>query len=173
VSADLIAAARYAVEALDEAANVLTWGGFKKTADELRAALSAAEARPVQEPVYWQWRRKSDPWRLESHTFNCEVKATTDDSEVRALYASPPAQAAQPLTDDTQPDKLPLLQWAVERWYSEVSNRPLANKNRRTLDDTWRQVIRFSGGNPDALIGPSHDALVAAAGIGAQEQPHV
>ncbi|MFA5898094.1 MAG: hypothetical protein WC829_03155 [Hyphomicrobium sp.] len=56
-----------------------------------------------------------------------------------------------------------LLSWAVDRWLAEVGNRPLVNKNRRTLDDTWRQVIRFAGGEPDELIGPSHDVLLADA----------
>lgn len=60
-----------------------------------------------------------------------------------------------------------LLSWAVDRWFAEVSNRPLVNKNRRTLDDTWRQVIRFACGNPDELIGPSHDDLLA----GVQPKP--
>jgi len=55
-----------------------------------------------------------------------------------------------------------LLSWAVDRWLAEVSNRPLVNIHRRTLDDTWRQVIRFAGGDPDELIGPSHDALLSA-----------
>ena len=44
-----------------------------------------------QEPVYWQWRRKDQPWSLE-YTFNSEVQVTTNDSERRALYTSPPAQ---------------------------------------------------------------------------------
>jgi len=73
------------------------------------------------------------------------------------MLAAPSKQA------DAKIETLPLLQWAVERWYSEVSNRPLVNRNRRALDDTWRQVIRFAGGDPDALLGPSHDALVAIA----------
>ena len=54
------------------------------------------------------------------------------------------------------------LEWAVSRWLDEVSGRPLVNVHRRTLDDTWRQVIRHFGGDPDALVGPSHDALLAA-----------
>ena len=53
------------------------------------------------------------------------------------------------------------LQWAVSKWHDEVANRPLVNIHRRTLDGTWRQVIRRAGGNPDELIGHSHDALVA------------
>lgn len=53
-----------------------------------------------------------------------------------------------------------VLGWAVSRWKDEVENRPLENKNRRPLDDVWRQVVRFAGGDPDALLGPSHDAAM-------------
>lgn len=42
-----------------------------------------------------------------------------------------------------------LLSWACGRWRTEVQDRPLVNKNRRTLDDTWRQVVRYAGGNPE------------------------
>ena len=54
-----------------------------------------------------------------------------------------------------------LVAWAVDRWKAEVENRPLINRNRRTLDDTWRQVIRHL--NPEALgqLGPCHDDLIA------------
>lgn len=54
-----------------------------------------------------------------------------------------------------------LAAWAVDRWKAEVENRPLINRNRRTLDDTWRQVIRHL--NPEALgqLGPCHDDLIA------------
>ncbi len=51
----------------------------------------------MREPAYWQWRRKADPWSLEK-TFNSQVFATTDDSEVRLLYASP--VWGVPLTDE-------------------------------------------------------------------------
>jgi hypothetical protein len=54
-----------------------------------------------------------------------------------------------------------LLTWAVGRWNAEVRNRPLINVHRRSLDDAWRQVIRFAGGDPDLLVGPAHDDLVA------------
>ena len=57
-----------------------------------------------------------------------------------------------------------VVAWAVERWDAEVKYRPLVNVHRRTLDDTWRQVIRRFGGDPDALVGLSHDALLEAAG---------
>lgn len=53
-----------------------------------------------------------------------------------------------------------LRQWAVERWCAEAMHRPLTNVHRRSLDDVWRQVIRYSGGDPDKLIGPAHDDLV-------------
>ena len=43
------------------------------------------------------------------------------------------------------------LRWAVERWTEEVKNRPLENIHRRTLDETWRQVIRRLGGNDAEL----------------------
>lgn len=54
------------------------------------------------------------------------------------------------------------LRWAVERWRAEVENRPLQNIHRRTLDTTWRQVIRHMGGDDEALVGPRHDDLVEA-----------
>jgi hypothetical protein len=53
-----------------------------------------------------------------------------------------------------------VVQWAVERWEAEVKNRPLTNIHRRTLDDTWRQVIRKFGGDDRELIGPTHDELL-------------
>lgn len=54
-----------------------------------------------------------------------------------------------------------LVQWAVDRWNDEVKNRPLQNVHRRSLDDAWRQVMRHGGGDPVALVGPSHDDLLA------------
>ena len=53
-----------------------------------------------------------------------------------------------------------LLDWAVRRWKIEVEQRPLENVHRRTLDETWRQVIRFAGGDPDELVGTDHDTLL-------------
>jgi hypothetical protein len=50
--------------------------------------------------------------------------------------------------------------WAVARWEAEVKDRPLQNIHRRTLDDTWRQVIRHFEGDDRALCGPSHDELL-------------
>lgn len=55
-----------------------------------------------------------------------------------------------------------LREWAVSRWRAEVQHRPMVNKNRRSLDDCWRQVMRYAGLDPDEVVGPSHDALLAA-----------
>lgn len=57
---------------------------------------------------------------------------------------------------------MPHLLWAVERWNAEVKNRPLNNSHRRSLDDAWRQIISYFGGDPDELCGPNHDSLLAA-----------
>lgn len=54
------------------------------------------------------------------------------------------------------------VDWAVERWNSEVKNRPLQNIHRRLLDTTWRQVIRHFGGDDEVLCGPRHDELACA-----------
>ncbi len=59
-------------------------------------------------------------------------------------------------------EPLPAVEWAVERWEAEVKHRPLVNVHRRPIDDTWRQVIRYFGGDPEALCGPAHDDLIAA-----------
>ena len=55
-----------------------------------------------------------------------------------------------------------LIEWVVSRWEAEVKNRPLRNIYRRVLDDTWRQVLRRLGGDPEARLGPRHDALLDA-----------
>jgi hypothetical protein len=69
-------------------------------------------------------------------------------------YTAPQAECAP---REAQPE----LQWAVSRWEAEVKNRPLVNVHRRTLDETWRQVIRHFGGEPTGLVGPSHAELIA------------
>jgi hypothetical protein len=52
------------------------------------------------------------------------------------------------------------VKWAVEQWQQEVANRPMHNVHRRTLDNTWRQVIRRHGGDDVSLCGPKHDDLL-------------
>ena len=77
--------------------------------------------------------------------------------------------------DDDQPDSFEVIErlrarvakleaaveWAVARWGAEVKNRPMQNIHRRTLDDTWRQVIRHFGGDDRALCGPPHDDILS------------
>jgi len=55
-----------------------------------------------------------------------------------------------------------LLDWAVVQWKREVANRPLQNIHRRTLDGTWRQMVRKLGGDDLELLGPCHDDLLDA-----------
>lgn len=69
---------------------------------------------------------------------------------------------ASDLQAPTSVDGSPLLDWAVSKWNDEVKHRPLVNVHRRSLDDAWRQVIRWAGGDPVKLVGPSHDDLLAA-----------
>ncbi|PWB21363.1 hypothetical protein DCO45_02905 [Comamonas sp. JNW] len=71
----------------------------------------------------------------------------------------------EPVSIRTAPQAQPAgaLDWAVQRWNDEVRNRPLVNIHRRSLDNTWRQVITYLGGDAEKLIGPSHDDLLAAA----------
>lgn len=65
-------------------------------------------------------------------------------------------KAAEPTQDQT------MIEWAVSRWNAEVLHRPMQNIHRRTLDNTWRQVIHRAGGDPDQLLPmPKHDDILA------------
>jgi hypothetical protein len=55
-------------------------------------------------------------------------------------------------------DKFELSQWVISRWNAEVSQRPLENIHRRTLDDTWRQVYRHLTG--EEINDRPHDVLL-------------
>lgn len=57
------------------------------------------------------------------------------------------------------------IAWVVERWKAEVASRPLVNVHRRSLDDTWRQVLRHLGVDDRERLGPTHDELVARDGV--------
>lgn len=60
-------------------------------------------------------------------------------------------------------DKQALIDWVVGCWHAEVAKRPLVNVHRRSLDDTWRQMLRHLGVDDRARIGPTHDELLDAA----------
>lgn len=80
-------------------------------------------------------------------------------NKIRAKQAAKPKHGPLPEHIGTS-----AVEWAVEKWQTEVENRPLQNVHRRSLDDTWRQVIRHFGGDDVALCGPRHDELVARKG---------
>lgn len=63
-----------------------------------------------------------------------------------------------------------LADWAAGRWHAEVANRPLTNIHRRSLDDTWRQVLRYAGVDDRERLGPTHDELVAPPAAQAAEE---
>ena len=81
----------------------------------------------------------------------------------QAYVSDKPPQQAEAVPPANLIDPGVVVSFAVDRWFAEVANRPLVNVHRRTLDDTWRQVIRRFGGDPEALLGPNHDAMIAAA----------
>jgi hypothetical protein len=86
----------------------------------------------------------------------------------RAATPTPPTPDSTGQGDGTSQEGG--LTWAVSKWQSEVANRPLQNVHRRSLDTTWRQVIRYFGGDPDALVGPSHDDLVGTPPVPADRE---
>jgi hypothetical protein len=81
--------------------------------------------------------------------YDCSTFSDDVAKELVRLAATPPGDAVRKELD-----------WAVARWHAEVRHRPLKNMHRRSLDDTWRQVIRRLGGDDVALCGPKHDDLV-------------
>lgn len=111
----------------------------------VESATLAALAQQAQEPVAWLYVDTV------GERYLC-FSRPTGGGAITNLYATPPAPQPAPVDD--------VLTWAVSRWEAEVKNRPLINKNRRPLDDAWRQVVRFAGGDPEKLLGPSHDELL-------------
>lgn len=77
----------------------------------------------------------------------------TDDQD----YGANKPGAFWPVT----PTNEALLDFALRRWHESVAGCPLVNAHRRTRDDVWREVISFAGGDPELLIGPRHEAMLA------------
>ncbi|ABR10595.1 BcepNY3gp60 [Burkholderia phage BcepNY3] len=101
---------------------------------------------------------KNAAWRLKRDLERGNVGAETSHvymADLRVLLEAVEQHEAAPA-------ETAMLDWAVGRWDAEVKNRPLTNVHRRSLDDTWRQVVRHCGGDDVSLIGPRHDDLVAA-----------
>ena len=65
-------------------------------------------------------------------------------------------ETGDPTMEKTETNGNPLIEFAVDSWNSQVKNRPLVNIHRPALDSVWRQVIKWAGGDPEALLGPSH-----------------
>ena len=113
----------------------------------VRADLASPPSAPVGvEGLVAKWERVAADDAYRASTLRGCIK------QLRAL-------AQQPAAVDGA-----AVRWAVERWNDEVANRPLVNVHRRTLDITWRQVIRHFGGDDVALCGPRHDDLAAQQG---------
>lgn len=110
---------------------------------DTREALAALP--PLPEPVQYEHREPRERY-------------TAEQMRTYALAA-----LAIPLDAERERVLIALREWAVSRWRAEVAQRPLENKHRRSLDDCWRQVMRYAGIDPDEVVGPSHDALLAAA----------
>ena len=92
-----------------------------------------------------------DEW---ARTVDSKYHPTDDNTGLRRLR--------QCWETSRESELIALREWALARWRHEVQHRPLENKNRRTLDDCWRQVMRYAGLDPDEAVGPSHDAILAA-----------
>ncbi len=136
-------------------------------ADQLIALASAPAAIPAAPsealmPSRMEvdsWRRSLLTWREASPAELIENTAGLKQclSNAARLLLDHPA-LAQPAPVQ------PLIDWVVERWHAEVKNRPMVNIHRRSLDDTWRQVLRHLGVDDRARLGPTHDELRAEIG---------
>jgi hypothetical protein len=87
---------------------------------------------------------------------NAQAKISELENALAAASGTIAAMRADRLAD--LPDH---VRWAADQWQREVANRPMVNAHRRTLDDTWRQVIRHHGGDDVFLCGATHDTLAA------------
>lgn len=117
----------------------------------VEAPQPANSVRKAAERVVWFDWSSNDP----------DAVAAVDALRA-ALAAKPAVKDDETVVEAPQAIRDQEIQWAVERWRAEVENRPLVNVHRRSLDGTWRQMIRHFGGDPEALCGPSHDDLLAA-----------
>ncbi|WP_369067442.1 hypothetical protein [Burkholderia gladioli] len=112
---------------------------------------------------------EGDAWRA-----FLDARATVSQSTAEKVYYGGSVEAGPVAFDEpaTADERAAMVQWATERWDAEVKHRPLINVHRRALDDTWRQVIRHCGGDDVSLLGPRHDALLAANPIKTTERDH-
>jgi hypothetical protein len=102
----------------------------------------------------------TDVQRIFEEALEC-VFCGQDECECLEAIAVPQA-APQGGVDAAITRDESLLAWAISKWHDEVANRPLQNVHRRALDGTWRQVVRYAGGNDEELLGPRHDDALLA-----------
>ena len=146
---------RMALKALED----LGMKHFESTGEvlykETFTAIKEALAQPEQEPVYWQWRRKNQPWSLE-YIFNSEVQVTTEDSERRALYTTPPQR--KPLTEwrpiETAPKNESILVWG--KWFAYPFQAGFKNGRLVTAGNVVVDEATHWMPLPDAPIEAAH-----------------
>ncbi len=101
-------------------------------------------------------------------TFEDDLRSTEQAQEIAksvfvAMLAARPTSEAR-VEQPAPPTNTDMLRFAVDQWHAQVSQRPLQNVHRRTLDSVWRQVIKEAGGDPESLVGPKHDDFLDASG---------
>ena len=89
---------------------------------------------PQGEPVYYQWRRKHQPWSIR-HVYHNKVEATTDDSEVRELYTTPPSVEAAI-------ERERLMGYATAQMAVEAMRIETLEKAAKVCDDIGEQITR-------------------------------
>lgn len=137
----------------------LVWDG--RLSDTMQKALDALYLEcphEVARDVAFHVRRECEAIYTSYITVKRMYHAARDKLEaLEAAQPQPdPFAAPQPAAQQG------LIDWVVNRWHDEVANRPLVNIHRRSLDDTWRQVLRHLGVDDEARLGPRHDDLLSA-----------
>lgn len=91
-----------------------------------------------------------------------DVRPPLCDAEV--LYAMPSRVDEQADAEATKINKKKVIaRWLADQWRSEVEKRPLVNVHRAELDAKWRQLLSRVGVDHRALLGPTHEELLAEA----------
>lgn len=126
--------------------------------DRLASIKSTADGEAMLQEAFergsnWQSQWDSAGGSSGEEYFTLRTEAAADYAE---SVLTSPALATMPHVAPAEDG----LAWAVGRWNAEVKGKQVKNPQRRALDTAWRQVIRYFGGDPDQLVGPSHDALV-------------
>ncbi len=135
---------------------------LERTLDAARASQAAAPAPADERPAFDAWLAAEYPdvaAAMKNEFTNPDVVESVDMARAawdRASQSAAPADPADVVSRQV------VIDWAVERWTLEVNGRPLGNIHRRSLDDAWRQLIRYVGADDVSLLGPRHDDLIAA-----------